>query len=49
MGLLSVAGSGEPARAQGNESKGMFSWRNFLDSATVVLFVLFDNLCLIMD
>jgi hypothetical protein len=28
---------------------GWFSWRKSLDSATVTFFVLFDNLCLIMD
>jgi hypothetical protein len=28
---------------------GLFSCRKILGSTTVVLFVLFDNLCLIMD
>jgi hypothetical protein len=28
---------------------GLFSWRIFLGSATVALFVLFGNLCPIMD
>jgi hypothetical protein len=31
------------------ESWSLFSWRNFLGSATVALFVLFGNLCQIMD
>jgi hypothetical protein len=30
-------------------SEGLFSWWKSLGSATVALFVLFDNLCPIMD
>jgi hypothetical protein len=32
-----------------NITLGLFSWGNFLGSATVSFFVLFSNLCPIMD